>query len=95
MLWNESGVIFEASVGISSTVVPNCVVLSTDASLQAPQMWQPAFDVLVEVFDPEFAMVTDRRLLTAAPPGRPWDSGWLRFAQGASRRYPEFEPRDG
>jgi hypothetical protein len=76
--WNGRDASIGADLGSYNKYVSNAVVLSCESSLD-DATWRTILMALIEVFDPDRAVVADRRRLSGAGSAGPWDVGWLTY----------------
>jgi len=83
-VWNGKDATLSLHLGSTSARVLNSVVLSfrgTSPEAHAG-LWHPVLGSMIELFDPDHAVVTSNEILTQAKAKNPWEVGRLTYERG-------------
>jgi hypothetical protein len=91
-LWNGERVSLRMTLGAANPNVSNCVVITeTGDSRIADSEWKTAVSLVIEVFDPEHAVVAHPSVQRQHNVRHPWDAGWLVYEKGRGlEEYSEY-----
>jgi hypothetical protein len=81
--WNGKEASFSATIGAWNRIVANAVVLNLggDDELSA-SAYRALVEAVIEVFDPDHAVVTSHHLLELVEAKHPWEAGLFTYERG-------------